>query len=202
VDRYDPGLVSEHLAWSTHESTYLHDLLPLPYTAETLAHVSRHADKVQSVLGRPILIENPSTYVAFSSSDMSEIEFLTELTRRTGCGLLLDVNNVYVSAVNHGFDASAYIDAFPMAHVGEIHLAGHFEATDSEGERFLIDTHDSPVRDAVWALYARAIRRAGAVPTLIEWDNDVPALDALVAEAEKAGAILIAGGRPDHARFR
>jgi uncharacterized protein (UPF0276 family) len=189
VDRYEPALFSEHLAWSTHDGAYLNDLLPVPYTAATLAHVAAHVDEVQDALGRQILIENPSTYIAFEATELAETEFLSELARRTGCGLLLDVNNVYVSAQNHGFDADAYIGAFPIEHVHEIHLAGFFEAEDSAGERFLIDAHDSPVRDAVWALYARAIRRTGALPTLIEWDNDIPPLATLVAQAAKADAL-------------
>ncbi len=189
IDRYEPALFSEHLAWSTHDGAYLNDLLPVPYTAATLAHVAAHVDEVQEALGRQILIENPSTYIAFEATELAETEFLSELARRTGCGLLLDVNNVYVSAQNHGFDADAYIDAFPVKHVHEIHLAGFFEAEDSAGERFLIDAHDSPVRDAVWALYARAIRRTGTLPTLIEWDNDIPPLATLVAQAAKADAL-------------
>ena len=189
IDRYEPGLFSEHLAWSTHDGAYLNDLLPLPYTAETLMHVAAHVQEVQEKLQRQILIENPSTYVAFEDSQLSETEFLSELARRTGCGLLLDVNNVYVSAQNHGFDAEAYIRAFPVRHVREIHLAGYFEAEDSAGERFLIDAHDSPVRDAVWALYAQAIARTGAAPTLIEWDNDIPPLTTLAGQADKADAL-------------
>jgi uncharacterized protein (UPF0276 family) len=174
VQRYEPGLFSEHLAWSSHGGAYLNDLLPLPYTQATLAHVAAHVDEVQETLGRRVLIENPSTYVTFAASDMDETAFLAELARRTGCGLLLDVNNVYVSTVNHGFDAAGYIDAFPVDAVGEIHLAGHFETTDSAGAPLLIDAHGSPVRAAVWSLYARAIGRTGPMPTLIEWDNDIP----------------------------
>ncbi len=189
IDRYEPALFSEHLAWSTHDGAYLNDLLPVPYTAATLAHVAAHVDEVQDALGRQMLIENPSTYIAFEATELAETEFLSELARRTGCGLLLDVNNVYVSAQNHGFDADAYIGAFLIEYVHEIHLAGFFEAEDSAGERFLIDAHDSPVRDAVWALYARAIRRTGALPTLIEWDNDIPPLATLVAQAAKADAL-------------
>jgi uncharacterized protein (UPF0276 family) len=184
--RYEPGLVSEHLAWSTHEDYFLNDLLPLPYTEETLAHVARHVSQVQDTLGRRILIENPSTYVQFRASEMSEVEFLRELVRRSGCGLLLDVNNAYVSAVNHDGDARAYIDAFPMEHVGEIHLAGHAAFEDDAGAPLLIDAHDRSVADAVWALYRRAVRRLGSVPTLIEWDNDIPAWDVLFAETRLA----------------
>ncbi len=201
IDRYEPGLFSEHLAWSTHDGAYLNDLLPLPYTAATLAHVAAHVAEVQDALGRQILIENPSTYIAFEESEMAETEFLRELVRRTGCGLLLDVNNVYVSAQNHGYDAEAYIRAFPAGHVHEIHLAGFFEARDSAGERFLIDAHDSPVRDAVWTLYARAIERTGTVPTLIEWDNDIPALATLAGQAAKADALAMAAERPVNAAF-
>ena len=201
IDRYEPGLFSEHLAWSTHEGVYFNDLLPLPYTAETLAHVAAHIDETQCALGRQILIENPSTYVTFEARDMGETEFLSELARRTGCGLLFDVNNVYVSAVNHGFDADAYLGVFPVEHVREIHLAGHFEAETDEDGRLLIDAHDSPVRDAVWALYASALRRTGLLPTLIEWDNDIPEFETLQSEADKAEKLLKAQKRPDHARL-
>jgi uncharacterized protein (UPF0276 family) len=201
IHRYEPGLFSEHLAWSTHEGVYFNDLLPMPYTAETLAHVTAHVDEAQRVLGRQILIENPSTYVAFQACEMGETEFLSELARRTGCGLLLDVNNVYASAVNHGFDAGAYLDAFPVEHVREIHLAGHFEAEADEDGRLLIDAHDSPVRDAVWALCAGALRRAGPLPTLIEWDNEIPEFETLQSEASKAERLLKAQRRPDHARL-
>ncbi len=202
IDRYEPALFSEHLAWSTHDGAYLNDLLPVPYTAATLAHVAAHVDEVQDALGRQMLIENPSTYIAFEATELAETEFLSELARRTGCGLLLDVNNVYVSAQNHGFDADAYIGAFPIEYVHEIHLAGFFEAEDSAGERFLIDAHDSPVRDAVWALYARAIRRTGALPTLIEWDNDIPPLATLVAQAAKADRLATMQERRADASLR
>jgi uncharacterized protein len=190
VKRYQPGLVSEHLAWSTHEGHFLNDLLPLPYNEPTLAHVVRHVDELQSALGRRVLIENPSTYVTFSTTDMAEIDFLSELVRRTGCGLLLDCNNVYVCAVNHHFDPVAYIDAFPIEHVDEIHLAGYAEIDDDDGSLLLIDSHDRGVRDVVWGLYKRIIARGGPVATLIEWDNDVPAWDSLYAEAMKAERIL------------
>lgn len=190
VARYAPGLFSEHLAWSTHEGAYLNDLLPLPYTEETLATVISHIDEVQQTIGRRMLLENPSTYVAFDNSDMDEIAFLGEIARRTGCGLLLDVNNVYVSCTNHGRDARAYIDAFPVEHVGEIHLGGHAETTDDMGAPLLIDAHDRQVRNDVWALYRRAIQRTGPVPTLIEWDNDIPEWPVLFAEAERADAVL------------
>jgi uncharacterized protein (UPF0276 family) len=183
-------MFSEHLAWSTHDGAYLNDLLPLPYTAETLDVVCRHVDETQSALGRRMLLENPSTYIAFEHCEMSEVEFLSEVARRTGCGLLLDVNNVFVSATNNGFDAGAYIDAFPAAHVGEIHLGGHAGTEDGSGAALLIDAHDREVKDQVWALYRRALARTGAVPTLIEWDNDVPAWPALHAEALRAQDVL------------
>ena len=190
AERYEPGLFSEHLAWSTHEGVYLGDLLPLPYTEETLAHVARHVDETQSFIGRRMLIENPSTYVRFAQSDMSEIDFLTALVHRTGCGLLLDVNNVFVSAANHKYDAAAYIDAFPVEHIGEIHLAGHAEIEDDNGEPLLIDTHNRCVLDEVWRLYRRAISRAGPVPTLIEWDSDIPEWPVLFEEAARAERIM------------
>lgn len=192
-ERYEPGLVSEHLAWSSHDGVYLNDLLPVPYTRETLRQVCDHIDEAQEALGRRMLLENPSTYVAFAESEMGEIDFLTEIARRTGCGLLLDVNNVQVSAVNNGFDAFGYIDAFPVGHVGEIHLGGHDEDAGDDGEPLLIDAHGSPVADSVWALYARVIERRGATPTLIERDNDVPAWSDLFAEARRADRIMAAG---------
>jgi uncharacterized protein (UPF0276 family) len=190
VERYEPALVSEHLAWSTHETTYYNDLLPLPYTRATLARVCDHIDEVQEAIGRPILLENPSTYVAFSSSTMSETEFIRAVTRRTGCGLLLDVNNVFVSATNHGYAALDYVADFPLAAVGEIHLAGHAEQSDDEGELLLIDSHDGPVADAVWTLYEMVIARCGPIPTLIEWDSRIPDWPVLRAEAAAATAIL------------
>jgi hypothetical protein len=198
IERYEPAQFSEHLAWSTHEGAYLNDLLPLPYTKETLATVVRHIDEVQSFLGRRMLLENPSTYVAFAESDMSEVEFLSEIARRTGCGLLLDVNNVYVSATNHGFDAGAYIDAFPVEHVGEIHLGGHAETMDDDEAPLLIDAHDREVRDDVWRLYERTLARTGPIPTLIEWDNNVPDWATLFAEARRAERWINATGT-DHA---
>ncbi len=190
VERYEPALVSEHLAWSTHETTYYNDLLPLPYTAETLARVCEHIDEMQEAIGRTILLENPSTYIAFASSTMSETDFIREITRRTGCGLLLDVNNVFVSATNHGYSALEYLADFPLAEVGEIHLAGHAEQSDDEGELLLIDSHDGPVADAVWKLYEIVISRGGALPTLIEWDSQIPDWPLLKAEATAAQAIL------------
>jgi hypothetical protein len=189
--RFEPALVSEHLAWSTHEGAFLNDLLPLPYTGETLALVSEHIDEVQNALGRTMLLENPSTYVVFAESTWAETDFLREIARRTGCGLLLDVNNVFVSAVNHGFDPDRYLADFPLSAVGEIHLAGSADDTDDSGLPLLIDAHNSPVRDPVWSLYSRTIRRLGATPTLIEWDNDVPAWPTLLAEARRAERAMI-----------
>jgi uncharacterized protein (UPF0276 family) len=190
VDRYQPALFSEHLAWSTHDGAYLNDLLPLPYNEISLAYVCSHVGEIQDTLGMPMLLENPSTYVAFKYTTMSETEFLREVARQTGCGLLLDVNNVFVSAVNHGFDAVAYIDAFPIERVGEIHLGGFGEDRDGTGDRLLIDDHGRPVSDPVWDLYRRALRRRGAIPTLIEWDNNVPAFSELADEVARARAIL------------
>ena len=190
VDRYEPALVSEHLAWSTHATTYFNDLLPLPYTPATLAYVAEHVDQVQEAIGRPILLENPSTYLVFRESSVSETAFLRELVRRTGCGLLLDVSNVFVSAANHGFAALDYLADFPLAHVGEIHLAGHAAREDDEGERLLIDSHDGPVPDAVWSLFETVIGRLGPVPTLIEWDSAIPEWPVLKSEALAAQAIL------------
>ena len=190
LERYQPASFSEHLAWSSHGGIFMNDLLPLPYTQQTLALVIRHVDQTQQALGRRILIENPSTYLRFAHQEMTETEFLAELARRSGCGLLLDINNAHVSAVNHGFDAQAYIDAFPAAAVEEIHLAGHAMGDDGEGGRLLIDAHDRPVDKAVLALYRRFLLRAGPRPTLIEWDNDIPAWDILLAEARQADAIM------------
>jgi uncharacterized protein len=189
--RFEPTLVSEHLAWSTHEGAFLNDLLPLPYTDETLARVSEHIDEVQNALGRTMLLENPSTYVVFAESTWAETDFLREIARRTGCGLLLDVNNVFVSAVNHGFDADRYLADFPLSAVGEIHLAGSADDTDDAGLPLLIDAHNSPVRDAVWSLFSATIQRAGPIPTLIEWDNDVPAWPTLFEEARRAERTIV-----------
>jgi uncharacterized protein (UPF0276 family) len=190
VERYEPALISEHLAWSTHETTYFNDLLPLPYTQATLAHVCEHIDQAQAAIGRRILIENPSTYVAFASSTMSETDFIRAVAHRTGCGLLLDVNNVFVSATNHGYAALDYLTDFPLGEVAEIHLAGHTQQSDDEGELLLIDSHNKPVADAVWKLYEIVISRCGPVPTLIEWDSHIPAWPILRAEAAAAQTIL------------
>jgi len=190
VARYQPALVSEHLAWSTHETSFFNDLLPLPYTAATLRNVCDHIDQVQDAIRRPLLLENPSTYVAFRESSMSETDFIRAVAERTGCGLLLDINNVFVSATNHGYSALDYLADFPLARVGEIHLAGHAEQADDEGDLLLIDSHDGPVADAVWKLYEIVIQRRGPVPTLIEWDSKIPDWPVLRAEAAAAQAIL------------
>jgi hypothetical protein len=190
ADRYQPALFSEHLAWSSHDTVYLNDLLPLPYTEETLERVCTHIDEVQDALRRQMLLENPSTYVAFAESTMSEVEFLREVVQRTGCGLLLDVNNVFVQATNHGFEPRAYLDSFPAEHVGEIHLGGHAEDQDDDGSALLIDDHGRAVADPVWGLYAHALARTGPTPTLIEWDNDVPSWPTLLAEAARADAVI------------
>lgn len=190
MERYEPALVSEHLAWSTHGTNFFNDLLPLPYTSATLARVAGHISQVQDAIRRPILLENPSTYVVFSASTLSETDFLRELVRRSGCGLLLDVSNVFVSATNHGYGARDYLADFPLEHVGEIHLAGHKAQTDDEGEPLLIDSHDGPVPDAVWTLYDSVIGRRSATPTLVEWDSEIPDWPVLKAEAAAARAIL------------
>src|SRR3989344_162385 len=188
IQRYEPGLVSDHLSWSSVDGKYLNDLLPLPYLEETLRHVTERVIQAQEFLGREILIENPSSYLQYRHSDMDEAEFLAELSVRSGCGILLDVNNIYVSASNHGFDAQAYLRAIPPARVREIHLAGHTVNRYPEGE-ILIDTHNARVCDAVWTLYGEALRHVGPVPVLIEWDTDLPALSVLLDEARKAEAI-------------
>jgi uncharacterized protein (UPF0276 family) len=189
ADWIEPGLVSDHLSWSSVDGRYLNDLLPLPYTEESLAHLCRRGDEVQTALRRRILVENPSTYLAYGESSIPEWEFLRALARVTGCGILLDVNNVYVSAVNQGFDARRYVDAIPGGLVGEIHLAGFTRNATDAGE-ILIDTHSRPVDDAVWALYARVLDRCGAVPTLVEWDTGLPPLAELVAEAGRAERLM------------
>lgn len=189
VDRYEPGLVSEHLAWSRHESVHFNDLLPVPLTGEALDIVAEHVEETQEILGRRMLIENPSTYVA-TRDEMSETEFLVALARRTGCGLLVDVNNVYVSSMNHGRNAAAWLDAIPAELVGEIHLAGH-AVEMVEGEALRIDDHGSRVSPEVFELYGRFLDRVGAVPTLIEWDSEVPPLCVLLEEASQADRLLL-----------
>lgn len=190
LDRYQPESFSEHLAWSTHGDIFLNDLLPVPYTDATLQRVCRHIDQVQSHLKRRMLLENPATYVEFAESSMDEAAFITEVVRRTGCGLLLDVNNVYVSSVNHQRDPRATIRALPLTQVGEIHLAGFAEQLDGHGDRLLIDHHGAPVAKAVWDLYAFTLGLTGPVATLLERDNEVPTFAVLAAEAGIADAKL------------
>ncbi|MCT2539176.1 DUF692 domain-containing protein [Sedimentimonas flavescens] len=189
VDRYQPESFSEHLAWSSHGEAYLNDLLPLPYTDETLRIVCDHVDEVQEALGRRMLLENPSTYVLFETSTIPETEFLRAIAQRTGCGLLLDVNNVFVSATNHRTDARAYLADFPFDQVGEIHLGGHAVEELPSGP-LLIDSHGAPVADPVWTLFDEVIARTGPLPSLIEWDNDVPDYPVLLDEARRAARIL------------
>ena len=181
----EPMLVSEHLSWGSVGGRFANDLLPLPYTEEALRHMVSRVTQVQDALGRQMLIENVSSYLQFAHSQIDEWDFLAELSRRCGCGLLLDVNNVYVSAMNHGFDALHYLNRIPRDCVQEMHLAGH-SIHSVDGREIRIDTHSAPVCDAVWSLYAAALDRFGSVPTLIEWDTDIPALDVLVSEAHKA----------------
>jgi uncharacterized protein (UPF0276 family) len=190
VERFSPMLVSEHLCWVSTGGSHFHDLLPLPYTEEALRHVSARIAEVQGYLGRQILIENVSSYLDFEHSAIPEWEFLREVAARSGCGILLDVNNIYVSAVNHGFDPRAYIDSIPAPDVQEIHLAGHAEK-QVDGVALLIDTHDRPVKDAVWELYAHALEVLGPKPTLLEWDAALPPLADLLAEATKADGLLM-----------
>jgi uncharacterized protein (UPF0276 family) len=192
IDRMRPFQVSGHLAWSTHEGEYLNDLLPLPYTRETLELLVRHVDTVQQGLGRTYLVENPSSYLGFRGSTMKETDLLHELVRRTGCRLLCDVSNIHVSGINLGYDPHDYVDAFPGFAAAEYHLGG-FTAEDDDGNpgtEVLIDTHARPIADPAWALYAYTLRRHGARPTLIEWDSDLPELSVLIAEARRADAVM------------
>ncbi|MCP5268249.1 MAG: DUF692 domain-containing protein [Zoogloeaceae bacterium] len=186
IERYQPESFSEHLAWSSHGGNFYNDLLPAPFNAATLLRVCEHIDRVQSRLGRRMLLENPSTYVEFDASDRDEAAFISEVVARTGCGLLLDVNNAYVSCTNHGRDVHTYLRALPLAAVGEIHLAGFAQETDSLGAPLLIDSHGAPVAAAVWALYDEAQALTGPVATLLERDNDLPAFPVLLAEALQA----------------
>jgi len=190
LERYQPEAFSEHLAWSSHGGTFYNDLLPLPYTRDSLVRVCEHIDQVQGTLGRRMLLENPATYVEFACSSYSEPDFITEIIRRTGCGLLLDVNNAYVSCTNHGRDVDTYLAQLPLPAVAEIHLAGFSRDRDAQGAPLLIDSHGSRVAEPVWRLYGGLIARLGAMPTLIEWDNDVPAFDSLWAEAQRAETYL------------
>jgi uncharacterized protein (UPF0276 family) len=190
VRRFQPGLVSEHLSWSVVAGTYLADLLPLPMTEEALEVVCRHVDQVQSVLGRPLLVENPSSYIQYAHSTIPEWEFIASLADRTGCGILCDVNNIFVSASNHGWEPEAYLLALPPQAIGEIHLAGHAVRRLEGGGTLRIDDHASQIAPEVWRLYERALRLFGPVPTLVEWDNNIPALAVLLAEATKASALM------------
>jgi len=190
IERYQPHSFSEHLAWSSHGPVFLNDLLPLAYDSATLQRVCEHIDQVQSTLKRPMLLENPSTYLQFQRSTLDETDFISEIIRRTGCGLLLDVNNVYVSCINHQRDPQSYLDALPLHAVSEIHLAGFAEDTDSLGDRLLIDDHGAPIDNAVWQLYEKVLAQVGPVPTLIERDNQLPAFSVLLAEAQQAERYL------------
>jgi uncharacterized protein (UPF0276 family) len=192
IDRIDPVLVSGHLAWSTHAGAYLNDLLPLPYTEETLRLLADHLDAVQNELGRPYLVENPSSYIGFVGSTMTEVEFLCELVARTGCRLLCDISNVYLSAHNMGYDARRYIDGLPANAIGELHLGGFSPEDDAArpGSTLLVDTHATRVVAPVWDLYRYAIERFGRRPALIEWDNDMPALATLLDEAQRADDVV------------
>ena len=189
IERFAPALVSEHLCWTSSSGSHFHDLLPLPYTEEALAHVASRIALVQERLGRRILVENVSSYLEFEHSNIPEWEFLREVATRSGCGILLDVNNIYVSAMNHGFDPRVYIDSIPARDVGEIHLAGHV-CNEVGGGSILIDSHSRPVSDPVWDLYDYTLAVTGPKPTLIEWDSELPSLDGLLAEAAKAGIHL------------
>ena len=195
LDRYQPESFSEHLAWASHGPVFLNDLLPVPYHAATLARVCDHVDQVQDRLRRRMLLENPATYLEFAASTMAETEFITEVVRRTGCGLLLDVNNAYVACVNHHRDPRAYIGSLPLDAVGQVHLAGFARDVDAGGDPLLIDSHGAPVAQDVWDLYQYALERLGPVPTLIERDNDIPVLTVLVAEAHKAERLMCGVGR-------
>lgn len=189
IRRYEPATFSEHLAWSSHGDVFLNDLLPLPYHLATLSRVCDHIDRVQERLQRRMLLENPATYVEFAASTFSETGFIGEVVRRTGCGLLLDINNAYVSCVNHGRDPRAYIDALPLTATGEIHLAGFAQDADSLGAPLLIDSHGAAVAEVVWDLYRSVVERIGATPTLIERDHDIPEFSVLLAEAQYADAL-------------
>jgi uncharacterized protein (UPF0276 family) len=190
IERYQPDEFSEHLAWSGLDDSYFNDLLPLAYTSESLDRVSRHVQMTQDALGRRILLENPATYLRFVESSWSEPEFLGEISRRTGCGLLLDINNIVVSMANHGGDAMTYLKALPLRAVREIHLAGHAAHRTASGAEVLIDTHDRCVQPVTWTLYEAALQMTGAVPTLIEWDAELPQWQALMQQAQLAEQIM------------
>jgi len=196
IDRYQPAVFSEHLAWSGHGGIFLNDLLPLPWTRATLQRVCAHVDRVQSRLKRTLLLENPATYVEFTASTYSEAQFMAEVLQRTGCGLLLDLNNLHVSCVNHARKAEAYLDALPLDRVMQLHLAGFELDQDAAGAPLLIDHHGAPVDDAVWRLLADLLARTGPLPTLIERDNNVPPLADLLGELRRADAYISSVGRP------
>lgn len=189
IDIYQPFNVSDHASWSASGNAHLNDLLPLPYTQESLDKLARNVERTQEYFGRRILVENPSTYLAFKGNEMHEDVFMNRLAEMTGCGILLDLNNIYVQAHNYGYDAWSYIETIDPRHVGEMHLAGHIEK-DLQTGTILVDTHSRPVKGDVWDLYEYAVGKIGVVSTLIEWDKDIPALETLVAEADKARAII------------
>lgn len=194
IDRYDPFNISDHVSWSASGNAHLNDLLPLPYTQETLERLCRNINQAQDYFGRAMLVENPSTYIAYKDNDMTEYDFMNALCDKTGCFMLLDVNNIYVQSHNHNLDATAYINAIEGRFVREIHLAGHVEKTvqgqDDEDHIILVDTHNQMVKDAVWDLYAHTIKKIGLAPTLLEWDQDVPALDVLLGQVQSARDII------------
>lgn len=195
IHRYQPDEFSEHLAWSGLDGRFFNDLLPLAYTDESLQRVCAHVQMTQEALGRRILLENPATYLGFAQSCWSEADFMGEVVRRTGCGLLLDINNIVVSAANHGGDARAMLHALPLHAVGEIHLAGHAIHHDAHGDAVLIDSHDRAVQPASWALYEAALQRTGVAPTLIEWDAELPAWQILVQQAQMADVVMLRAAR-------
>ena len=189
-DWLDPASFSEHLAWSTHDGHFMNDLLPLPYTAQTMQRVADHVNQVQDMIGRKMLLENPSAYLAFKESTLSEIELLNEVVNKTGCGLLLDINNVFISAMNQKTQPRDYIDQFPLEHVGEFHLGGHDEDEDETGAMLLIDSHGREMAEPVWELYKYTLSKSGPRPSLIEWDANVPQWPQLAAEAVRAAEFL------------
>lgn len=198
IDIYEPFQVSDHVSWSASGNAHLHDLLPLPYTAETLDRLCDNIDRTQEFFGREILIENPSSYISYAIDEMTEYSFMNEAARRTGCFILLDVNNIFVQSFNHGIDARKYIDSIDAEKVREIHLAGHTEREFDDG-KLLVDTHNRPVRNEVWDLYEYTVMRLGSVPTLIEWDGDIPDLSVLIGESDKAQKIIDKTGKVSHA---
>jgi len=199
ISRYEPESFSEHLAWSSHGDIFLNDLLPAPYNTATLQRVCDHIDRVHERLDRCMLLENPATYVEFAASTWAESDFIGEVVKRTGCGLLLDVNNVYVSCTNHGRDPQAYIEAFPLAATAQIHLAGFAQDVDAAGAPLLIDSHGAPIAQAVWDLYRFTLAITGPLPTLIERDNDIPPFPVLLAEMQRAEILLQAATIPEAA---